>query len=151
MEGIPIVTDPTLRPNGSPPPLRAKHKRMAPCVDRLMHDLFNKGLILMHPAHHRRTYDSWRPLLTTTLGAQKRGNLGADLSSATDHGQQPLNAGDVKAQIDGLWGPIEHPTLALLSQVVLDQSHIYTWATVSLWKIDLRGAFTLLFVHPDLV
>ena len=151
-EGIPIVTDPTFRPNGSPPPLRDKYKRMAPCVDRLMHDLYNKGLILILPTTVARTIPGVH--FSQTHWARKKGKpWGRPIgdASATDHGQQPLNAGDVKAQIDGLWGPIEHPTLELLSQVVLDQAHIHTWATVSLWKMDLRGAFTLLFVHPDSV
>ena len=152
VDGIPIVTDPSFHPNGAPPPLRAKYKRMAPCVDRLMHDLYNKGLILILPTTVALSIPGIH--FSQTHWARKKGkHWGRPIgdASATDHGQQPLNAGDVKAQVDGLWGPIEHPTLELLSQMVLDQSRTHTWETVSLWKMDLRGAFTLLFVHPESV
>ena len=98
--------------------------------------------------------DPGNPLLPIPLGPKERKALRTthgrpiDDASATDHGQIPLNSGNVKAQVDQLWGPIEHPTLSQLSQMVLDQAAATSWEDVVLWKIDLKGAFMLLFVHP---
>ena len=147
--GIPIVTDPTFVPNESPPPLRAKYIRMAPCVDKLMSELYAKGLILILPTTAATQIPGIH--FSQSHWARKKGkHYGRPIgdASATDHGQIPLNSGNVKAQVDQLWGPIEHPTLSQLSQMVLDQAAASSWEDVVLWKMDLKGAFMLLFVHP---
>ena len=50
---------------------------------------------------------------------------------------------------DGRYGTIEHPTLTSLADMVKAEAALHGWDKTVLWKMDLKGAFTLLFVHPD--
>ena len=45
--GIPIVTAQSFVPNGKPPPLRQKYLRVAPAVNKMMHELYQAGLIFI--------------------------------------------------------------------------------------------------------
>ena len=49
------------------------------------------------------------------------------------------------------WGSIHHPTLRSLIQMVLEFAEDKPMEELILWKMDLRGAFTLLFIHPESV
>ena len=114
-----------------------------------MYDLYDKGLILLVPTSLAVTLPGIH--FSQTHWARKKGKRhGRPIgdASASDHNQCPLNSGDVKAQVDGLWGPIEHPTLEMLCDMVLTTAASSSWDDLVLWKMDLRGAFTLLFVHP---
>jgi len=151
VDGIPIFVSDDFIPNGAPAPLRAKYVRLAPCVNKLMADLHRKGLILMlptevvcqiHGAHFSETH--W-----AVKKGKKCGRPIGDASSR-DNGYS-LNCDKVKQMTEKAWGSIHHPTLRSLIQMVLEFAEDKPMEELILWKMDLRGAFTLLFIHPESV
>ena len=72
-------------------------------------------------------------------------------ASASDEGSCPLNSEKAKELVKSLWGDIDHPTLSSLCEMVERQAARVGWANLVLWKMDLKGAFTLLFVEAGSV
>jgi hypothetical protein len=116
-----------------------------------MADLLHKGLILMLPtevvcqiegAHFSETHWALKK-------GKKCGRPIGDASSR-DNGFS-LNCEEVKQMTEKAWGSIHHPTLRSLMHMVLDFSQGKNTDELVLWKMDLRGAFTLLFIHPESV
>ena len=151
VEGIPILVSEDFVPSGAPAPPRTKYVRLAPCVNRLMTDLHSKGLILMLPtetvcripgSHFSETHWALKK-------GKKCGRPIGDASSR-DNGFS-LNCDEVKIVVEEACGKIHHPTLRSLMQTVLEFAEGKAWEDLVLWKMDLRGAFTLLFVHPESV
>ena len=60
-----------------------------------------------------------------------------------------LNSDEVAEKVKEKWGEIKHPTVKALADMVLRVTERHGWDEVVLWKMDLKGAFTLLFVDPD--
>ena len=150
VDGIPIVVDDEFTPNLTPPPLRDKYLRVAPAVNRMMYDLWSAGLIFILPTadavmipgiHFSQTH--W-----ATKKGKRCGRPIGD-ASARENGGFALNSDAVKALVETRWGQIFHPTLQSLADMVKRVHSSADWASTVLWKIDLKGAFTLLFVDPD--
>jgi hypothetical protein len=67
-----------------------------------------------------------------------------------------LNGKWAKNAAAAMWGPIEHPTIEDIAAMILDLwEEILTgqpdasWSDLVMWKMDLKGAYTLVDVHPD--
>ena len=83
---------------------------------------------------------------TTKTGKAKGRPLG-DCSNSESGSS--LNSPEAKERVDAHYGKIEHPTLTDLMQMVDRQAERVGRQQVACWKIDLSGAFTLLFLHSD--
>ena len=148
--GIPIDVPTDFVPNGAPPPLRNKYLRVAPAVNKLMAELHAKGLIFVIPTAQALTIPGIH--FSQTHWALKKGKQqGRPIgdASSTEGNGHALNSDEVAEMCDGRYGPIEHPTLASLADMVKAKAALHGWDKTVLWKMDLKGAFTLLFVHPD--
>ena len=55
----------------------------------------------------------------------------------------------MKLRVDDMWGPIKHPTIDTLVRMIYRVAEKVGWEKTVLWKIDLRGAFSLLFIKPE--
>jgi hypothetical protein len=151
VDGIPIFTADDFTPNLRPPPLRAKYVRLAPVVNKLMADLYDAGLIFILPTtdavkivgiHFSQTH--W-----TFKRGKRFGRPIGDASAREDDGHA-LNSAAVKAIGEAMWGRIFHPTVTQLAEMIRTQAHRATAKDpIVLWKMDLKGAFTLMLVHPD--
>jgi hypothetical protein len=51
--------------------------------------------------------------------------------------------------VDELWGKIQHPTLTGLVSMIDRTASKWGLENVVLWKMDLKGAFSLLFIRPQ--
>jgi len=147
--GIPIITAQAFAPNGKPPPLRQKYLRVAPAVNKMMYELYEAGLVFIVTTevalripgvHFSSTH--W----ATKKGKKKGRPIGDASSSETGH---PLNCEEVKLRVDSMWGTIKHPTVESLVRMISRVAGRVGWDKVTLWKIDLRGAFSLLFIKPE--
>jgi hypothetical protein len=129
---------------------------MAPAVNKLMLQLYDSGKAIIIPTSMALKIDGVH--FSATHWALKKGKVWGrwlpsqfgDASAAEGDGC-PLNSDRVKALVSDLWGPIEHPTLRGLSEMVMRQVERVGWDNLVLWKMDLRGAFTLLFVEAGSV
>ena len=149
VDGIEIVVPDTFVPCSSPPPLRAKYVKVAPAVNKLMAELHARGLIFIVPTAAALRIQG-RNFGQTHWAFKKGKRQGRPIGDASnkEDGCDPLNSDEVKAMVDAIYGKIEHPTLASLADMVKDMNTKHGSANTVLWKLDLKGAFTLLFVDP---
>ncbi|MEI8301616.1 MAG: hypothetical protein WCG10_08435, partial [Chlamydiota bacterium] len=82
----------------------------------------------------------------TTKFGKPQGRLIGD-TSATESGT-PLNSHEVKEMFDENFGTIHHPTIVEISRMIYQEAERIGWENAILWKMDLKGAFTLLYVRP---
>lgn len=144
--------------NGCIPPLRTTYRQIAPAVHRLLSEstlekglafLLPKELALSVPGVHL-SLNSWAP---------KQGKpKGRPIGDCSDAGprQTALNSKSAKILSDEHWGVIHHPTLVELARQILDcfdqaqqDDPAARWEDLSLFKMDLAGAYTLLSFRPE--
>ena len=152
-EGVRILVPEDFVPNGTPPPLRNKYMRMAPAVNKMFYEAHQEGLVYLLPTDYVLRLDGihWSSAhWTTKVGKQKGRNLG-DLSN--DERGGALNSEAVKVLGQASWGDVRHPTVDCLVAMILRQLKRSSgdWSRLVLWKMDLKGAFTLMFIHPESV
>jgi len=149
VEGLRIFVAADFVPNGQPPPLRKKYLRVAPAVNKVMMELYNQGLVLFLPTSAAMKIPSIHFSSThwTTKAGKAKGRPLGDCSNSESG--SALNSVDAKILVDAHYGKIEHPTLTELMQMVDRQAQRVGREQVTCWKIDLSGAFTLLFVNSN--
>ena len=154
VKGIPIFTTSTFKPNngmvnGKPMRLRKKHLMMPSVINKLVYELYKGGKVVILPTdvsrENRTTHFS--ALSWTVKFGKPQGRLIGD-TSATESGT-PLNSLDVKEMFDKNFGNIHHPTIIEIARMVFDEAERIGWSNAILWKMDLKGAFTLLYVLPE--
>lgn len=160
VDGVPFLVPANFRPNERPYGLRKKYVHMAPVINKLMYDLYMRGLcIIMHTEEAIKILSSTRfglpacrPLQYSSVhwcpkrGKEKGRPLGD--SSAEESGN-PLNSEVVKQMVDERWGVITHPTIERLVAMVLRVAEEEGWDNIILYKMDLRSAFSLLQILPE--
>ena len=149
VEGLRIFVASDFVPNRKPPPLRRKYLRVAAAVNKVMMELYDQGLVLFVPTSIAMKIPSVHFSSThwTTKAGKAKGRPLGDCSNSESG--TALNSSEVKALVDAHYGRIEHPTLFELMQMISRQAHRVGREQVACWKIDLSGAFTLLFLHSD--
>jgi hypothetical protein len=117
-----------------------------------MHDQ-QLGFVLREPMCrdliiHNRMLSKW----ALKKGKKCGRNIG-DLTYCEGH---HLNGKWAKNLAAEEWGPIEHPTIDNVAEMILgfweeslaDQPQV-RWDQLVMWKMDLKGAYTLMDVHPE--
>eukprot|EP01041_Mallomonas_annulata_P005929 gene5929-biopygen2868 len=76
--------------------------------------------------------------------------------SSGGNGQSPLNSDSTKDTSDAVWGEIVHPGIERAARMILsffeDARHDdpkVQWSDLRLWKMDLKGAYTLISFLPN--
>jgi hypothetical protein len=135
--------------NGKPMRMRKKHLMMSSVINKLVYELYKGGKVVILPTdvsrENRTTHFS--ALSWTVKFGKPQGRLIGD-TSATESGT-PLNSLDVKEMFDKNFGNIHHPTIIEIARIVFDEAERIGWSNAILWKMDLKGAFTLLYVLPE--
>lgn len=147
-EGMKIFTSPDFSPNCKAPSFSRNYLSAQHAFNRLQYNSWLKGDILLLPSvvanklklHY--SIPSWVPKY-----GKPEGRPIFDPSS----GASPLNSDLVLSCIQDEWGPISYPTIIDLIFMVVNMAELYSWDAIVLWKTDLKGAFTLLDVHPSYV
>ena len=149
VEGLRIFVAADFRPNMQPPPLRRKYLRVAPAVNKVMMELYENGSVLFTPTSIAVTLPNVHFSSThwTTKSGKAKGRPLGDCSNAESG--SVLNSFEAKCKVDDFYGKIEHPTLQDLMEMITRQEARVGRDQVACWKIDLAGAFTLMFIHPD--
>ena len=152
--GMKLLLEGSFVPNGrSRPLLSAAYRRVAPAVNKMMfEDFVEKGLAVVLPVslveeflpnfHVSRL--SWTP-----KSGKEKGRPILDCSA----GVQSLNSPMVKTACNEMWGSISHPGIDDLVRMVWAfwKSSGVGWDELILWKVDLKGAYTLLSFEDEAV
>jgi len=150
-DGIRIFVTDGFVPNGEGhrPPLRAKYVEVSAAVNKLMYELYQAGVVVLLPTeiagglkgvHFSSTH--W-----TTKRGKKKGRPIGDCSNnkVGDNLNSPL----LEDRIREFWGPVEHPTLRDLVEMILSEVDRWGWDDLVLWKTDLAGAFHLVDIRAE--
>ena len=155
-EGVPVLTSPDFVPNPEPPSRFSPTYTIAhEAVNKMNFESFTGGLALILPASSLRS--SRAKLHYSRLGhALKSGKAKGRPTSNYTYGKLPsrLNTKEVKDLSIAMCGNIDLPTVTDLARMVLEQVDRVVALGLSskdlvLWKMDLKGAFTLLFFKPS--
>jgi len=149
VEGLRIFVAGNFVPNRRPPPLRRKYLRVSPAVNKVMMELYDQGLVLFLPTSVAMKLPSVHFSSThwTTKAGKAKGRPLGDCSNSESGSS--LNSVEAKGLVDAHYGKITHPTLKDLMQMVGRQAIKVGREQVACWKIDLSGAFTLLFLNSE--
>ena len=161
-EGVEIITPTGFEPNGkmARAPLRRAYLETGGAVDKMLDEIHDQGLALYLPYEDARLVDQIQ--FTEAGWAEKaekpKGRPTMDCANTTVSGGWALNSKDVKEACKALYGPIHNPTPEMLVCMILEffeeekrKDDTVVWEDLVLTKEDLKGAFTLLDIHPKSV
>jgi hypothetical protein len=147
VKGMRLLVEESFVPNGhSRPGLSNTYKKVAPAVNKMMcEDFAEGGLAVVLPVsvvESRLTEFHVSRLSWTPKSGKVKGRPILDCSA----GLQSLNSPETKAACDVMWGSISHPRIGDLVRMILSywRESGAEWEELTLWKVDLRGAYTLL-------
>jgi hypothetical protein len=151
-EGMAVLTSDNFEPAGDPPRMRALYLKVKNAVNKMLFEIWEEGLAFivtkdtadkMAALHGPWQYNavSWAP---------KKGKpQGRHICDSSDPSAGvALNSEEAARKLESMYGPIEHPTLDDLVQMINDfvdqaQEELgddFRWEDVRLWKADLRKA-----------
>ena len=148
---VPLPTG--FEPNGqsATAPLRQLYLKVHEAVNRMLADTVQRRLAFLLPKDVALRYVPGLHL-GTAHWAPKKGNASrrriGDLSFVEG---VPLNSKEATSAAEAHYGKIEHPTITDIIRMineywegVLSRESEARWQDVRVWKMDLRGAYTLL-------
>jgi hypothetical protein len=151
--GIELILPPKFEPNLAPPPLRNKYIKVSNAVHKLIAVQVLNGTVVLVPASEavgiagiHFSCQHW-----TECKGKIQGRIICDTTNPADPLETPLNgsarAGKaiLRELVRNKWGDIKHPTLAMVANMILDAAEKVGWDNIVLWKMDLKGAFNLLW------
>ena len=151
--GIRIPLDADFEEDRVPPKHDKTYKIAHSAVDKMWFELYEAGFVMLIP-----TADMARIPATVKLNysppgwARKRGKAKGrcicDYSRNNKNGT-PLNTVWVKQLVKEFYGEIEPCRIEVLVGMTLAQIDRVGLVNVTLWKMDLLGAFNLMFLRPE--
>ena len=160
-KGVSIPVPQRFRPISQPAPLRAKYIQVRSAVHKILTKQIEQGTVLLLPLAqaqaipgiHLQNSQHW-----TTKKGKECGRIIADLSNTGDpesvcplNGYTPQERAILTDECIKLYGPIKLPTITELLHMILLMADEHGWANIQLWKMDLKGAFNLLWFDPTQV
>ena len=152
---VPLPSD--FVPNGVGPPgrLSKMYEAAAPAVDRMLFELHTQGLGFVLATEEARKIKNLH-VAKASWTSKKDKACGRGLSDMTNCSGMSLNTEETKLKAEELWGTIHHPTITELVRLIWSfwercqsEEAEVSWDDLVIWKMDLRGAYTLLSVHPE--
>jgi hypothetical protein len=133
---------------GQPPPLRKVYLEASPAVNKMMAEMWEEGKLLLLPTEAVKKIEGvhFSPMSWAPKADKKEGRPIGDLSSPPGGAVNCQEAADL---VRDAWGPIELPTLTDIVRMILKTADQFGWPNIELWKMDLKGAFTLLNFRPQ--
>jgi hypothetical protein len=148
--GVPIHAPPDFRPNGDCPEKWRTTSGFAEAgvaVEKNFYENFHPtGLTVILPVDVARHIEGLH--VSTANWAPKHGKV----AGRPTMNPKAFNGDWAKRLCDDHWGPVQHPDIARLVQMVLDYAERrgVSWDQLILWKMDIRGAYTLIDISaPD--
>ena len=153
--GIPVVVDQAFVPDPTPPSPSPLYVQAACAVNRMWYDLYQKEFVLFFPTAQLKKWHSIRPFKLSYSRAGWAKKRGAAKGRPTnnhsyDNGRGGLiNTKGAKDSLKNTYGDIHPAQLNNIVSMVLAQADIHGWDNIILWKMDLMGAYNLLFFEAE--
>lgn len=154
VNGMRISLEAGFIPRSKPNELRKKYLATGGAVDKLIHEQYLKGTLLIIPTEDAMKIpgihfsdQSWAAKKESdsgrVIGDLSFGGNGCNVNGSTKEGRE-----EIRAKIVGWWTAIELPTLERIMEKVLGAQRRYGRGRVVLYKCDVKAAFNLLFFFP---
>jgi hypothetical protein len=157
--GVEVPLPARFVPCAVPGPLRDRYVQLQGTLHRLLDKQAVPGQVGLLPLDrvqeipgvHLLNAQHW-----TRKKGKPQGRPIADLSNVEHpHVHCPLNGyypeerQEVNAACTELYGAIRHPTLPALMRMIEDMAQLHGWEHITLWKMDLQAAFTILWFAAE--
>ena len=156
-EGVPVMTSHDFVPcRESPPAFSPKYSIAFPAVNKLIYDSYKADQAVILPSNCIAMLPPEIPIHQSRLGhTLKKGKPQGRVTCNYSFGEPPfrLNTDEVREMARERYGDIKLSTVDDMALMILKQlDYAKQWGRTSedliLWKMDLKGAFTLLFFRP---
>lgn len=144
-------------PNGtqSRSPLRSVYESVAPAVNKMLAALVEQRLAFLLPLEIAQEFVPNLHLCKAHWTTKKGKASGRPLGDLSNVDGTPINTDETAAAATDYYGQIFHPTIEDISIMIHDfwikskkaNTH-HQRGDMRLWKMDLKGAFTLLSFRP---
>ena len=145
-------------PNGkeTPTPLRSTYVTVAPAVNKMLGDIVEQRLAFLLPYEDAVRYVPNLHLCKAHWTRKKGKPSGRPLGDLTYVDGTPLNTPAMSDAATAHYGAILHPTIEDIATMIcafwvkttaLDPTAC--WTLLRIWKMDLKGAYTLLSFRPE--
>ena len=136
--------------------LRETYVKVHTAVNRLLGDVVQQRLAFILPKPMAVAYIDNLHLASAHWTPKKGKPSGRPIGDMTYVTGTPLNTPEATAAAEETYGPIKHPTIEDIAGMVLKfwektkkSNPAAKWEDLRLWKMDLKGAYTLLSFRPE--
>ena len=145
-------------PNGqhAPSPLRATYVNVAPAVNKMLGDVVQQRLAFLLPYEDAKRYVPNLHLCKAHWTRKKGKPSGRPLGDLTYVDGTPVNTPAMSEAAAAHYGAILHPTIEDIANMIcqfwlrtLAKDPTADWTLLRIWKMDLKGAYTLLSFRPE--
>ena len=145
-------------PNGkdTPSPLRATYVAVAPAVNKMLGEVVQQRLAFLLPYEDAKRHVPNLHLCKAHWTRKKGKPSGRPLGDLTYVDGTPINSPDMSDAAAAHYGAILHPTIEDIAVMIckfwaktLAADPSADWTLLRIWKMDLKGAYTLLSFRPE--
>ena len=156
--GVPVWLDPDFIPTLNPPPLSPAYCSVSSVINKLCFEQWVAGQAIILPLSVLTQWECTHTKRVSFSGkfgwVRKHGTPAGRPTnnySYDNHKNGLINTEEVKSVVKDFYGKIELAQLGELMEMVNEQVNIAhgNWSSISLWKMDLKGAFALLNFKPE--
>ena len=155
VDGIPVVVDPFFIQDPNPPRPSPMYVQAAPAVNKMWYELYLKGFVLLFPTAQLKAWHStchFKLSYSRPGWAKKRGAAKGRPTNNHSYDNRRgglINTKDAKSELKETYGNIHPAQLSNIVAMVLRQAETHGWDNISMWKMDLMGAYNLLFFKAE--
>ena len=160
VDGMRVALPENFVPNGNQPrsPLRSSYEAVSKAVNKMLGAIIEQRLAFILPLHMAQAYVPNLHLCKAHWTTKKGKASGRPLGDLSNVDGTPLNTDATASAATAYYGPITHPTIEDIAIMVdkfwrqakaKDPSRRYE--DLHLWKMDLKGAYTLLSFRAESV
>ena len=156
--GMRVPLPPGFQPNGALPPaaLRSTYLKMDSAVNKMLGGVVEQKLAFLLPKDVAIRYIPNLHLGAAHWTPKKGKPSGRPIGDLTYVTGTPLNSEGTTAAAAELYGVIKHPTISEIVRMMMSFwertvrcDPAVQWDSLRLWKMDLKGAYTLLSFRPE--
>ena len=157
-DGMRVHLPEGFEPNGmmERSPLRSTYVAVATAVNKMLGAVVEQRLAFLLPLDMAQRYVPGLHLCKAHWTVKKGKPSGRPLGDLSGVDGTPINTDETAAAASAYYGKIIHPTIEDIAVMIHDfwmeariKNPTLRWSDLRIWKMDLKGAYTLLSFRPE--